>query len=176
MDIHELNESLKLEASKNGICDKVKNSWASDLDEQGLIDLWYENYDFALTNHFPKNSTIMDSFGKEILRKNNVIINDSWSLLNPYKAMVLGDSQSNIRYNTNKVGTVWIRDNSTATIYVSGHASVIVCIMDYAEVNIEKMSPESSVLVMRYSPTAKILKSGIGVRVKDNFKYLVGDE
>lgn len=172
MDIEELNSILRSEADANNICESVAKQWNENLDEQGLIDLWYGNYDFAIVHHFPKNSTIMRSFGKDILRKNNVIIDDQWSLLNPYKAMILGDSTSNIRFNSYHVGTVWVRDNSSASIFVSGHASIVVCIMEYAEVNIEKLDSNASVLIMKYSPTAKVIKNDHSIRIRENFNYL----
>lgn len=172
MDAKEINKRLYDQGVQLDMCERVRKEWDKTLSEQELINLWYRNYDFALVNHFPDNKDIKDCFAKDILRKNCVLVDDMWSLLNPEKAMILGRSESNVRFNAFHVGQVWVRDTSCANIYVRDNAIVTVCVMDKAVLNIVNYSPSASVVVMKYSPTARMSSTGTNVRIKDNYSYL----
>ena len=172
MESERINKILYNKAVLLGMCEKVSEKWTGILSEQELIDLWYDNYDFALQHHYPGNKDIKELFDKGMLRRNNVIVDDMWSLLNPKNAMILGSSESNIRFNAYNVGQVWIRDNSHANVYVRDNADVTVCVMDNASVDIVNYSPTSRVLVMKYSPSSVISTIGGGIKIRENYDYL----
>lgn len=167
-----INKKLYNKAILLNICEKVQREWNRTLTEQQLIDLWYANYDFALINHYPTNVDIKECFNQELLRRNNVLVDDVWSLLNPAKAMILGNSESNIRFNAYNAGQVWVRDRSRVNVYVRDNANITVCVMDNAEVSIVSYSPTAKVLVMKYSPAVKLSTVGAGIKVRENYKYL----
>ena len=175
MKLEEINKALYEKGVEHNMCSDVRDSWVNTLDKQELIDLWYANYDFALINHYPSNSDIKKFFDKKILRENNVLVDDKWSLLNPQKAMILGDSESNIRFNAFHVGQVWVRDNSMANIYVRDNADVTVCVIDHAEVNIVNYNSTARVLVIKYSPKVSVHGTGGGIKVRENYAYLIKD-
>lgn len=155
-----------------GMCDKVRNEWTEDKSDQELIDLWYYNYDFAVTKHYPSNSVLLDCFDRDVLRKNNIIVDDVWSLLNPSQAMILGNSKSNARFNAYHVGQMWIRDTSSVNVYVRDNADVTLCVMDNADVNIYIYGSSANVLVMKYSKDVKVSVNMGSAIIKENFSYL----
>ncbi len=172
MKLEEINKILYEKGLSCDMCKEVRDEWTETLSKQELIDLWFQNYDFAVTNHYPSNADIKNFFDKKLLRDNNVIIDDKWSLLNPSKAMILGDSDTNIRFNGFNVGQVWVRDNSMANIFVRDNADVTVCVMEHGEVNIINYNSTARVLVIKYSSAAMVSKTGNGIRVRENYSYL----
>ena len=172
MNIQETNRRLYESGMKHSMCKKIADAWNGVMSEQELIDMWYDNYDFALVHHFPDNDEIKACFSKEILRKNNVLVNDVWSILNPGKAMILGSSTTNIRFNSFNVGQVWVRDTSKANVYVKDYADVTICVMDKANVNIINYSQNAKVLVIIYSKTAQVTAIGTNITNKENLTYL----
>lgn len=172
MELSEKNKILFNKGILYNMCAKVRDTWTDTKTEQELIDLWFDNYDFALINHYPSNNDILNLFDKTILRNNNILVDDMWSLLNPNKAMVLGDSESNIRFNAFHVGQIWVRDNSVVNIYARDNANITVCVMDMAEVNIIVYGTSADILVIKYTPTAKVQSNNNTIRIKENYTYL----
>ena len=172
MEIKKINKILYKEALNADMCERVKNEWHDTLSEQALIDLWYDNYDFVIANHFPANENIKKCFKKNILRGNNVLVDDSWSLLNPEKAMILGESESNIRFNGYHVGHCWVRDRSLVNVYVKDNADVTICVMDNAKVHVINYSNMAKVLVMKYAPQSVITHNGMNIRIREHFGFL----
>ena len=175
-----LNHRLRQIAVSLDMCESVREKWDRTLSPQQLINLWYENYDFALQHHFPSNSDIKECFSKEILRENNIIVDDRYSIYNPKspegfghpgKAVILGASTSNIRANGFYVGTIWVRDKSEVNVIAKGHADITVCVMDEASVNI-KTYDDAKVLVMKYSPNVTVYAEGENIRCRENYKYV----
>jgi len=172
MNIKEVNSRLYEQGIMRNMCQDAIDKWNHTLSEQELIDLWYDNYDFAVINHFPDNETIKKCFQQEVLRKNNILVDDEWSLLSPEKAMILGKSVTKIRFNTYNVGQVWVRDMSKAEIYVRDNADVTVCVLDDAIVNIVCYNKTARVLVIKYSKNARITSFGSNITIKENYNYL----
>lgn len=136
-DITFINHYLRGQARDNGLCDKWYEEWkGEDWSYQTMIDKYIEGIDFCIEHDFPKAEFITSYFPKDLLRKNGILVNDNWSLLNPKYAVLLENSNSTIRLNGWQVSQVYLRGISTARIHTGGHAHVIVHLYDEAGVHI----------------------------------------
>lgn len=125
-----VNEKLRNEAVNLGLCDKWQSEWKESWDKQKLIDKFYEGLDFCIINHYPSNEFIKRNFDRDLLRKNGLLVDDEYSLLNPKQSILLGTSKSTVRVNAMNVSRIWVRDISSVKIIARGYAGVIVHVLD----------------------------------------------
>ena len=127
MDLKELNKTLRADARAKGLCDEWYGEWKEENDSlQQLIDKYIKGFDFCAENRYPSNEFIKENFPQELLRKNNILVDDTYSLLNPKYAVILGSSKTTIRCNGYTVSTVYVFDSADVTLSAKSHAHVIV--------------------------------------------------
>lgn len=165
-----LNKELRGMARNLGLCDEWFGKWEDTTDSQGLIDKYFEGVDFPLKYHWPSNEYIKENFGRDILHKNNIIVDEKRSALNPDKAMVLGNSDATIRINGNSHSVIYARDCSSLKIYAKNAAFVIVHLFETAHAEIQAKD-KSSVLALKHSVKATVKAQG-AVRIKEELDYL----
>jgi hypothetical protein len=137
MDIVELNKDLRSQARNFGLCDQWYEEW-SDLNcsQQELIDKYIKGLDFCILHHYPSNDFIKSNFDRDLLHKNNIVVDERHSLLNPMTAVILGNSKSKVRVNGYSVCRVYVRDNSSVDVFIRHKAHLIIHVYDHASVTI----------------------------------------
>ena len=108
---------------------------------------------------------------KKFLRKNAILVDDNYSLLNQRTCVIQGRSSTIIRYNGWNPGTVYIRQDSHATITAKNMSFVIVHMFDNATVDCQA-EDKAYIVVLRHGENTKV-NSNIGnIKVKDELGYL----
>ena len=165
-----LSKTLKQEAIELGLCLQWQEEWQEEASNQSLIDKYFEGLDFPTKHHWPSNSFIKENFEKELLWQNNIFVDDTRSVLNPKKMVVLGTSNIKIRVNAHNRSVIYIRDNSKVEMIVKNDAFAIVHLFEQANVSIETLD-KPNVLVLKHSNDAKC-SSSRNVKIKEDFDYL----
>lgn len=170
MEILELNKELRTQAINNGLCAMWQKEWKEDWDLDKMISQFYRGIDFFLDKRFVSNNFIKENFDRDFLRKNGILVDDTYSLLNPRNAILIGESQSTIRFNNYMVATIYVIDNSKAKILAKGHSSVIVHLLGTPQVEVEQKE-HGNVLIINHSKESVII-SDDGIKIKEEFDYL----
>lgn len=165
-----LSIELRNMARELNLCDKWFNEWNDNANEQTLINMYHDGSDFCVKHHYPSNEYITTHFKKELLRENGIIVNDTYSLLNPVNAMILGKSKSTIRINGRHHSIIHVRDNSDVKIIAKNAAFVLVHVLDKATVQAEAYD-SARLVVFKNSTDVNITIVGEAI-VKDDFGYL----
>ena len=171
MELNTLNKSLRKDAIGFGLCQQWQGEWKSDWDKQKMVDKFFQGMDFCLKHRFPTNQFIKDNFDLDFRRKSNVLVDDKYSLLNPARALILGESESTIRMNARNSSTIYIRDNSHVKLLASGSSFVIVHLLDSAQIEVEtKDNPH--VVVITHSKDATLITDCQDVVYKEEYDWL----
>ncbi len=165
-----LSAELRSMARKLNLCDKWFSEWRDDTDKQGLIDKYHRGSDFCVKHHYPSNEYISAHFERDLLRKNGILVDDDYSLLNPVNAMILGNSKSTIRINGRHHAVIHVRDNADVKIVAKNEAFVLVHVLDSATVHAEGFNT-SRLVVFRNSKSANITVTGKAI-TEDDLDYL----
>ena len=166
----ELSIDLKTMAIHLGLCEEWQSEWREDITRQELLDKYFEGLDFPMRFHWPTNEYIKQNFPQDLLRKNNLLVDDTRSLLNPKQTVILGESKVIVRVNGHSSSTIYIRDNSSVKFHIKNDAFVIVHLFENAHVDIEVLDVPR-VLVLKHSLQATV-KATNGVKIKEELDYL----
>lgn len=161
---------LREDAKKKNLCDAWYNQWDTNTSKQGLIDKYFEGLDFPMRYHWPSNDYIKENFEKELLRQNNILVDDKYSLLNPQEAVILGNTETTVRVNGNNRSVIYIRDSSTVKLYARNTAFVIVHLFENASISIHVLD-NPNFLVLKHSHSVDVITNG-EIKIKDDFDYL----
>ena len=165
-----LSYTLKEEAVLLGLCKEWKDDWKDNTSQQGLINKYFKGLDFPMKYHWPSNKFIKEHFEIGILRKNNILVDDKRSLLNPKEAVILGHTDATVRVNGSNNSSIYVRDNSRVEIIVRNSAFVIVHLFEKAHINV-KAFDNPNVLVLKHSDDVSIASIG-SIKIKEDFDYL----
>lgn len=156
MEISELNDKLRFNARNLGLCDQWFGEWSGkEYSQQELIDRYVKGLDFCIKHGYPTNKFIKDNFDIELLRENNIIVDDTYSLLNPRVGVILGESNTKVRCNGYTVSKLYVKDASKVDVYIKEHAHIIIHIYDDAEVNILEGSSTNTPKVVIHGELSK---------------------
>jgi len=170
MEKESLSSILRREARLIGLCDEWYNSWNKDASPQELIDKYFDGLDFPMKHHWPSNEFIKNNFDKGLLRKNNLLVDDKYSVLNPAEMVALGNTVSTIRINGISHSSIYARDKSRLNISVRGKAFVIIHLFDQSNVDVNTFDTPN-VLLLIHSNNAFYNVSDM-VKVKKELDYL----
>lgn len=168
--MNELNKELKGQAVALGLCELWTQMWSSDWSQQKLINKMYDGIDFCLKYHWPSNDYISKHFSLDVLRENNVFVNDNRSTLNPQNSLVLGSSNITYRYNGSGHGIIHIRDNSTIKVIAKNRSFVVVHLFEKAYITAEQYDMAKIVIIKHSSDVTIIADKNI--KVKEEYNYL----
>lgn len=170
MDIKIINNELRDEAIRLGLCNEWQQLWSKDWDFTKLVERYKKGIDFCMENHYPSDNFVKNNFDRELLRKNFILVDDKYSFLNPKVCVVTGNSDSNIRFNAWSSGEVYISGSSNVTLTAKNYSFVMVHL--YEESSISAIaSDKARIVIIKHAKTTKIDKSIGDVRVKSE----VGD-
>lgn len=150
-------------AISHGLCAEWQKDWQKDWNANQMVEKFFKGIGFFIKKRFVSNHFIKNNFDRKFLRDNYVIVDDTRSLLNPPKAVILGDSRTKIRINGYHLSEVYLLDTSVSEIIVKGNAFVVVYTLDNAQVSIVKEA-DSRVSVINCSDDTCIV-AGTDVKV-----------
>ena len=165
-----LNKHLRQMAVGCGLCKQWQKDWEDDWDLSKMVDKFYEGIDFYLKTRFIPNLYLKENFPVEFLRKNAILVDDKYSIMNPEQAILIGESESTIRMNGREVSTVYVTDHSRLKVLAKDKSFIIVHALDSAEIEGETEGL-GDIVIIRHSKNVKIKNNG-GVRIKDELNFL----
>lgn len=165
-----LNSELKTQAITNGLCEEWQGIWKEDRTPEQLIKMMYNGLDFCLIHHWPSNDFIKQNFDLDTLRQNGVLVDDTYSLLNPANSLILGNSNAKIRYNFTYIGNVNVRDRSDVTLTAKGRSFVIVHLFDNASITAHQ-ADNASIVIIKHSTNVHI-HSNEGVKIREELNFV----
>lgn len=168
--MNELNKDLREQAVSLGLCEDWQKLWNKDWSKKKMIEKMFQGLDFCLKNHWPSNGFILKHFEKDLLRKNNVFVNDKYSVVNPRESLILGISDITIRYNANSYGNIHIRDNSNVKLTARNYSFVIVHLYENACIKAEQFD-KAKVVLVKHSANVHIT-AGEHIKVREEYEYL----
>lgn len=163
-----INKLLKEKAIDCGLCDQWKKEWEQDWDFEKLANQFYRGLDFYLKTRFIPTKFFKESFDIDFLRKNGILVDDKYSLLNPENAILIGNSNGTVRMNGFKATNVYVVDKSHLKIIAKNRSFVIVHALDRCVINASK-NDLAHLVVIKHSPDVKVEGNAI---VKEEYDYL----
>lgn len=129
-----LNEELRTQAIRNGLCAIWTTDWESDKTPQELIDMYKKGIDFSLLHDWPSNEFIKANFDRELLNRNLIFVDQEIDLMDaPSGVYVInGRCRGVISFSRWAAATVYIRHESDIVVLADGHAKVFVRLYDDA--------------------------------------------
>ena len=130
-----LSETLKRQAEALNACKKGLRNFPDT--EQGMIERWKENLDFAIENKFP-SVEMMSRFARSLLHENLIYVDEHLNLDNaPNGVYVLnGECTGVLHFREWAAATVYVRHTSKVSIIAEDFAKVFVRVYDEAEVKV----------------------------------------
>lgn len=168
MNNKELNSELRQAAIKNGLCKQWQEEWKQDWDHKKMVSQFYRGIDFYLKKRFMSNDFLKENFDRDFLRKNGILVDDTYSLLNPDRAVFIGESSSHVRFNGRNSATIYILDKSKVKVTSRGEAFVIVHLLGSAELEAEQLA-KSEIVAVVHSGDCKVTDGSIRVRYELNY-------
>ena len=68
-----------------GLCNQWQMEWSIDWNNDRMISQFYRGIDFYLKTRFVDRQFIKENFDIGLLRKNGILVDDTYSLINPEK-------------------------------------------------------------------------------------------
>lgn len=180
MTENELNNKLREDARRLGLCDEWYGKWKDDTNRQELCDMYKRGLDFCIKHRFPTKSFIKHHFSQDFLRDNGILIDDTRSyptrneerrLVHLREYVLLGDSSITVRYAFRPhMCNIWACDNSKVKVDVKYGAFVLIHLFDNASADITT-DLVSKTTIIKHSQKAKIKEEG-NVTIKDEYHFL----
>ena len=165
--MNQLNKELREQAIHLGLCQDWQKLWNKDWSQEKMVEMMYRGLDFCLEHHYPSNDFILKYFDKGFLRRNNVFVNDKYSVCNPKQSLVLGSSETTFRYNGWGNGIIHIRDKSSANIIARNKSFVIVHIYDNSYISVEQKD-KSTIVIVKHSKNVTIVAED-NIKIREEY-------
>lgn len=166
----ELNEDLRNQAIHLGLCSEWQNLWKKDWSKEKMVERMYKGIDFCLKHHYPSNEYILKHFDLDFRRKHNVFVNDRYSVCNPEKSLVLGNSCIKFRYNAGNSASLHARDSSEIEVTAKTRSFVVLHLHDSAKAKVRQYDM-AKVVVISHSKDVSI-DAGDNIDIKTEYSYL----
>ena len=121
-----LNEELRSEAVKKGLCAKWQSDWVDNKTPQELIEMYKRGIDFGIANQYPSNEYIKANFDRELLNRNLVFVDEDIDLTDAPSGVYILNGECS--------GTIHIAPWSVATLYLRHYSNVQIEAGDFARV------------------------------------------
>jgi len=136
MIMTDLSNTLKNKAILLGLCTDWTNAWG-DPDKQGLIDKYLHGIDFCIKHDYPSVEFIKKHFEKELLRKNNIFVDEDIHERNlNHIAVFNGKCSGMLMFDGLSCCDLYARHDSVLTIDCTRMSKVFVNLYDNAKVRI----------------------------------------
>lgn len=130
--MNKLNEELRSEAVKKGLCAKWQSDWADNKTPQELIEMYKRGIDFGIANQYPSNEYIKANFDRELLNRNLVFVDEDIDLTDaPSGVYILnGECSGTIHVAPWSVATLYLRHDTNVQIEAGDFARVFIRLYD----------------------------------------------
>ena len=159
IDIQELNNEARTLAIENGLCEKWQDMWAKDWPLEKMVHMFYRGIDFFISTRFLPDNKMVEWVGTDFMRENGILVNDRYSLVNPSYVITTGKTETTIRMNANNAATIYLCDDSTATLEAKNRSFVIVHLYGNATLK-ATASGDAHVCAIVHSDKAKVIDDG----------------
>lgn len=131
-----LSETLKQQAEALKACKKGLRNFPET--EQGMIERWKENLDFAIENNFPSVEVIRENFNRSLLHENLIFVDEHLNIDNALSGVYVlnGECTGTLHFREWAAATVYVRHTSKVSLIAEDFAKVFVRLYDEAEVNV----------------------------------------
>ena len=168
--MNKLNPTLRAQAVNLGLCNQWQNDWKEDWTKERMAEQFFRGLDFCLKYHWPSNDFIKNNFELDFLREIGVFVDDVRSSINNLKCLILGKSEIKLRYNSDYIGDVYVRDESNVIITAKGRSFVMVHLFDNATITAGQFD-KAGVVIIKHSPDVTIFAND-GIKIKEEYDYL----
>lgn len=158
-----VGKEIALSAKKKGICKEWFSSMLKQGDIRPLCAMYFKGDDWAMENDFPSLETLRKFKGNS--DQYGLHTDFVGGLENEQQTALFGKSEAKLNYTDFFVGTLIVRHNSKAKITASGHAFLVVNILDNAFVEIEA-TESAKVSVFQYGNNSNFRITG-NVEIKE---------
>lgn len=166
-----LSERMRTEARNLGLCDEWYNAWG-DASIEDMLGKLKKGFDFVLQHHWPSPSFMKEQAGVGVLRSNLILCDDKWSLNCPPECFIMGESQSNLRYNGRAFGIAWICGSSRVELSARNNSSVVVELCDSAQLIVNHVDPDAKVTVVTHGHQCFVdYDDNMNVYLKEGERY-----
>lgn len=133
-----LNEELRSEAVKKGLCAQWQADWSDNKTPQELIEMYKRGIDFGIANQYPSNEYIKANFDRELLNRNLVFVDEDIDLTDaPSGVYILnGECSGTIRVAPWSVATLYLRHYSNVQIEAGDFARVFIRLYDNSDATV----------------------------------------
>lgn len=167
--MNKLNKELKEQAIELGLCNDWQEMWKRGWNLQDMAKRMYEGINFCMEHHWPTCEFIRENFTQSFRRSVGVLADDTYSMYNPEKALILGTSISTLRFNGTGKGEIYVRDYSKVIVSAKGHSRVYIQVYDNAIIEADAHD-QARLVVVRCSPNVTVnIKEGNAI-VRDKKK------
>lgn len=159
MDV--INQMLKIECMKHGMCDKFASVWNVEFTKDEILEHYKKNIEFFMSENFPSKEKILELFDRDMLKAHHVYVGEEEFADGDFSgfAVVQDGSCGELHFAKFNAATVYVRHDSEVHISVSGRAWALVHVYDNAHVTVEQ-SGGGKVTVKRHSKDAVVMRTG----------------
>lgn len=168
--LEEINRELRNSAVMCGLCNQWQMEWSIEWNYDRMISQFYRGIDFYLKTRFVDRQFIKENFDIDLLRKNGILVDDTYSLINPEKVILIGNSRSTIRVNSNKSSVIYLTDNAEVKITAKNRSFVIVHALDNATIT-ARQNESARLVIIKHSYNLTILPDTNAV-IREEYDYL----
>jgi hypothetical protein len=158
------NAGIELGACIDGIAELDVS--ASDC--RTLAGLFFKNAHFCLNAGFPTAGWINDHFGEEAAEY-GIYCGENGKIQNGRKVAILGDADVTAEYNDFSVGKIYVKNNSTLNVDVTGNARIFIDAFDNSVVTV-CASGNSRVYINQFGSALINIDRRDGAQVVNNVK------
>ena len=137
MDIHEINQILREQAIKAGLCkDWQERIWNKDLSLTQLLLIYKRGIDFSLKQEWFDYGFIKKVFPMEELHENLIYMDEEVDIRDAESGtwVFLGECTGSIVFKDFSIGNLYVRHNSEISVRSVDFAKVFISVYDEAEV------------------------------------------
>jgi hypothetical protein len=131
----EINKYILHKALLAGICKEWAVQISQACDVQDLLKMYVAGIDFCLKNNFPSNTDLLRLGGVE-LGKHGIYLDTEVEIYDKPFVVLLGASSGEITIGGYSVSEIFIKDQSSANVQVTGNAFVIIDCFDSTNLSI----------------------------------------
>lgn len=166
----ELNRELRSQAIHLGLCNDWQELWKRDWSQEKMVIMMYRGLDFCIQHHYPSNDFIVRHFDLAFRRKNNVFVNDKYSVNNPKESLILGSSEMTVRYNADNHGIIHVRDKSSVRLSAKNRSFAIIHLYENAYISAEQLD-SSRIVLVKHSPDVTIIADR-NIKIREEYDYI----
>lgn len=158
-----VGKTIASEARKAKLCKPWLAEMTKAEDIKPLCEMYFKGDDWAMEKDFPSLETLRKFKGET--DPHGLHTDFKGMLENQKKTALFGKSEAKLKYTDFFVGTLIVRHGSKAKISASGHAFLVVNILDNAFVEIET-TDNAKVRVFQYGTNSNFRITG-NVEIKE---------